>query len=209
MPRLPIDVNDYLINGCGRCKLGGTPQCKVHSWHTEIQMLRGIALNCGLTEEIKWGSPCYTYNQKNVLMISALKESCVISFFMGAMMKDSNELLQKAGKNSHVGRIIRFTQAQDIVAKQNVLKELILQAIELEKKGVKTVREKPVNTVPAELEKRFQDMPELKVAFYALTPGRQRGYILHISSAQKSATRESRIDKCVPDILAGKGFHDY
>ena len=209
MPQLPVDVNDYLRNGCGRCKLGGTPQCKVHAWHNELDLLRRIALNCGLTEEIKWGAPCYTYKQKNVLMISALKESCVMSFFNGAIMTDPHGLLQKAGNNSHIARIIRFTQAKEISLQQDALKELIFQAIELEKSGVKKIPEKPVESLPVELEQRFQAMPELKAAFYALTPGRQRGYILHISSAQKSATRESRINKCVPGILAGKGFHDY
>jgi uncharacterized protein YdeI (YjbR/CyaY-like superfamily) len=208
MPQLPNTVEEYLLNGCGRCKLGGTPQCKVHNWQKEITALRIIANDCGLAEEIKWGSPCYTYKGKNVLMISALKESCVLSFFKGNLLNDEYGLLQKAGENSHIARLIKFTDVKEVQKHKTAIRDFVFQAIELEKSGQKVESAKVKESVPEELLARFDTMPELKKAFYALTPGRQRGYIIHISGAKQSATREKRIDKCIPAILSGKGFHD-
>lgn len=202
------DVETYLQEGCGRCTLGGTPDCKVHLWTRELQALRRIVLSSGLTEESKWGVPTYTLNGKNVLLIAAFKDNCRISFFKGSLLRDDHKVLEKEGKNSQVGRMISFTSADQILETEPILLDLIQQAIEVEKAGLQP--EKPVSRepIPEELQQRFEEMPELKAAFDNLTPGRQRGYILYISGAKQSATRLKRVDKYIPNILDGKGIHD-
>lgn len=200
-------VDNYLEEGCGRCKLGGTPECKVHKWPQELKLLRKIALDCGLNEEIKWGVPVYTYQKHNIIIIGAFKENCVLSFFKGALLEDEEKILQFPGENSQSAKVIRFTDVKTIQKLEAVLKAYIFEAIEIEKAGLKVTPKKLEEyTVPAEFKSKLKEMPALKKAFEALTPGRQKAYLLHFSSAKQAATRISRIEKCIPNILKGKGF---
>jgi hypothetical protein len=201
-------VDVYLTEGCGRCNLVGTPKCKVHTWNNELVLLRTIILDCGLTEEVKWGSPCYTYNNKNVLMLAALKSYCAISFFKGVLLNDSKNILDKPGENSQHGRLIKFTKDSDLAAMEKTIKQYIKQAIEIEKVGLKVETVPNPEPIPDEFKQVMDENPELKSAFFALTPGRQRSWILHFSSAKQAQTRISRIEKYTPKILQGKGFHD-
>ncbi len=201
-------VDQYLEEGCGRCSLHGTPECKVHTWPEELRRLRAIVQDCMLTEEVKWGVPCYTLNGKNVLMIYAFKECCALSFFKGALLKDEAEILEKPGENSQAARFIRFTDVQRINDLESILKAYIFEAIEVEKAGLKVAFKKEAEPMPEELVQRLDNDPKLKAAFEALTPGRQRGYILFFSAPKQSKTRESRIEKYVPWIMVGKGMHD-
>jgi uncharacterized protein YdeI (YjbR/CyaY-like superfamily) len=208
-PATPIrNVEHYLASGCGRCDFFNTPRCKVNSWRKELIALRSMLLTTQLTEEIKWGVPCYTLKGKNVVMLSALKDYCVLSFFKGSLLKDERGLLHKPGENSRAVRVMRFTCVQDINHLQPVIKAYISEAIELEKSGAKVAFKKQVPSLPEELKQRMQENPKLKAAFEKLTPGRQRGYIIYFSQAKQSVTRLSRIDKCLPRILQGKGLHD-
>jgi uncharacterized protein YdeI (YjbR/CyaY-like superfamily) len=170
--------------------------------------LRTIILDCGLTEEVKWGSPCYTYNNKNVLMLAALKSYCAISFFKGVLLNDSKNILDKPGENSQHGRLIKFTKDSDLAAMEKTIKQYIKQAIEIEKAGLKVETVPNPEPIPDEFKQVMDENPELKSAFFALTPGRQRSWILHFSSAKQAQTRISRIEKYTPKILQGKGFHD-
>lgn len=201
-------VDVYLTEGCGRCNLVGTPKCKVHTWNNELVLLRTIILDCGLTEQVKWGSPCYTYNNKNVLMLAALKSYCAISFFKGVLLNDSKNILDKPGENSQHGRLIKFTKDSDLAAMEKTIKQYIKQAIEIEKAGLKVETVPNPEPIPDEFKQVMDENPELKSAFFALTPGRQRSWILHFSSAKQAQTRISRIEKYTPKILQGKGFHD-
>lgn len=201
-------VDNYLAEGCGRCNLVGTPQCKVFTWQQELILLRSIILDCGLTEEVKWSNPCYTYNTKNVLMLGAFKAYCFISFFKGTLLTDSENILDKAGENSQHGRLIKFTKDSDIAAMEKTIKQYIKQAIEIEKAGLKVETVANPEPIPVEFKEAMDENPELKSAFFALTPGRQRSWVLHFSSAKQAQTRISRIEKCTPKILQGKGFHD-
>lgn len=202
-------VDAYFQVGCGRCPLGGTPECNVHRWQDEMKRLRALVLECGLTEEVKWGVPCYTFEKANVVLISALKEYCAISFLKGALLEDPDQLLTKPGENTQAARLIRFTSVQQVVAAEKTLRDFVRRAIEVERQGKKfDFSAKDELVIPEELRRKFEEMPELESAFAALTPGRQRGYVLHFSAAKQSKTREARIEKCVPSILAGKGMHD-
>jgi uncharacterized protein YdeI (YjbR/CyaY-like superfamily) len=203
------DAALFFTDGCGRCPLGGTPACKVHTWQRELTMLRTIILDCGLVEECKWGVPCYTFNRNNVLVLSALKECATIGFFKGALLQDADGVLTKPGENSQVVRMFRFTQVQEIVKMERIIKSYIYEAIELEKAGLKVTFKKNPEPVPDELQNKFDEDPSLETAFFALTPGRQRGYILYFSAPKQAKTRESRIEKCTPMIFSGKGLHDY
>ncbi|MFN7313360.1 MAG: YdeI/OmpD-associated family protein [Bacteroidota bacterium] len=201
-------VDEYLELGCGRCSLYKTPNCKVHFWPNELRELRKIVLECGLTEEVKWGAPCYTFQEKNILMVTALKDFACISFFKGTLLNDSHQLLSKPGPSSQAARYIRFTSTAEIHQHRDALKTYITQAIQLEQSGAKVEFKKDLEPVPEELQAEFNNNQALKEAFYALTPGRQRGYIIHFSQPKKAATRMSRIHKYIPKILSGKGFFD-
>ncbi|MFC4802674.1 YdeI family protein [Neobacillus sp. GCM10023253] len=201
-------VDKYLIDGCMRCPLGATPDCKVNNWPEELEKLRMIVLDCGLTEELKWGVPCYTFQKSNVLIISAFKEYCSLSFFKGALLKDAHRILEKPGENTQAGRLVKFTNVKQIVELEPVLKEYIYEAVEAEKAGLKVNTKKNPEPIPEELQNKFEDIPALKTAFDALTPGRQRAYILHFSAPKQSKTRVSRIEKYMEKILAGKGLND-
>ena len=201
-------VDKYLIDGCMRCELGGTPDCKVHNWTSEFELLRKIVLDCGLTEDLKWGMPCYTLDEKNVLMISAFKEYCCISFFKGTLLTDTKNLLKKPGENSQAVRLFKFTSTDEIIKIEAEIKDYIFEAIEVERAGLQIVFKKNREPIPEELENKFDEDPVFKSAFDALTPGRQRGYILYISAPKQSGTRISRIEKCTEKIFRGEGLHD-
>lgn len=200
-------VDQYLIDGCMRCKYGGTPQCKVHNWVEELKILRQIVLKTGLTEEIKWGVPVYTHKGKNIVTVNALKESANIGFFKGVLLADKQKILQQQG-NLQSDRIIKFTNKDDIEKMEDVLKSYILEAIAIEESGKKVEFKKNPEPLPDELLQAFEQNPTFKKAFYSLTPGRQRGYIIHFSQAKQSQTRISRIEKHKEHILNGIGLND-
>jgi uncharacterized protein YdeI (YjbR/CyaY-like superfamily) len=177
------------------------------NWQKEMQQLRDILLGCGLTEEFKWKIPVYTWLGKNVIGINGVKEYCALAFFKGALLLDTDDLLSKPGDNTQAPRWIKFTSVRDITRLRNVLKAYIYEAIEVEKAGVKLPTRKPL-PIPAELEKKFKKNAALKKAFFSLTAGRQRAYLLHFSQPKQSKTRESRIDKFTPQILKGKCIND-
>ena len=203
------EIDSYLQEGCGRCSLGGTPQCKVHSWQQELKYLRQLVLSCGLTEELKWSVPCYTHNGHVILMVAAFKENATLSFFKGALLMDENGILKKPGKNSQAGRVIRFTNIEEIIALEDVLKTYIFEALEVDEQGKKvTYKNIGDYEVPEEFQERLDADADLKEAFEALTPGRQKGYLLYFTGAKQSKTRISRVEKYIPKILKGLGFHD-
>lgn len=202
-------VDNYLAVGCGRCPLGGTPDCKVHNWTEPLVKLREILLECELTEEVKWSVPCYTVDGKNILLLSAFKNYCFISFFKGSMLKDPQGNLIQPTKNSQANRQLRFTDVAQVVELESIVKAYVQEAIEVEKAGLEVEYKKTSEfDIPEELEAKFDDDPAFKAAFEALTPGRQRGYLLHFSGAKQSKTRTSRIEKCMPQIFEGIGLHD-
>jgi uncharacterized protein YdeI (YjbR/CyaY-like superfamily) len=201
-------IDKYLSEGCGRCPLGGTSDCKVHNWTDELKKLRKLVLDCGLTEELKWGVPCYTYRNNNVLIVSAFKDFCAVSFFKGSLLKDPYGILAKPGKNSQATRYARFTNIQEIIEAEPVLKAYIFEAIEAEKAGWKVEFKKNPEPIPEELQQKLDEDQFFKTAFEELTPGRQRGYIIYFSQPKQSKTRVTRIEKCVPKILNGEGLHD-
>ncbi|MEQ8925519.1 MAG: YdeI/OmpD-associated family protein [Fulvivirga sp.] len=202
-------VDDYLLQGCMRCPLGGTPDCKVHSWLAELKLLRAIALDCGLKEELKWSVPCYTFQNHNVAIASAFKNYCSISFFKGALLNNESGLLEKPGENTQAARLIKFTNVKDIVSNEAAIKAIIYQAIEVERAGLEVAFKKTSEfDMPDELKDVFEKNQEFKAAFEALTPGRKRGYLLHFSQPKQSKTRTARIEKCMNKIFEGKGFND-
>ncbi|WP_153800307.1 YdeI/OmpD-associated family protein [Foetidibacter luteolus] len=182
---------------------------KAKSWQKEIEQLRTIALDCGLTEELKWGCPCYTYQQSNIVLIHVFKEYCAFLFFKGALLSDANSILVQQTENVQSARQTRFTNIAEITELAPVLKAYIYEAIEVEKAGLKVTLKKTESfAVAEEFQQKLDALPALKAAFEALTPGRQRAYLLHFSSAKQSATRVSRIEKCMQQILNGKGLND-
>lgn len=202
-------VDDYFARGCGRCALFETPQCRVHLWQEEMQTLRDILLDAGLTEERKWGNPCYTLNGKNVAMMGALKEYCSIGFFKGSLLKDPKKLLVAAGENSQAVRQLRYTNLEEIVHHKKDIQALVTEAITTEQLGKKVAfKATDEFVIPDELQEKFKESPELEKAFYALTPGRQRGYLLHFAEPKQASTRRSRIDKYQEQIMRGEGLHD-
>ncbi|MGE5081736.1 MAG: YdeI/OmpD-associated family protein [Acidobacteriota bacterium] len=177
-------------------------------WQKETDKLRQIALDCDLTEELKWGKPCFTFLKKNVAIVIPLKESCALSFFKGALLKDPKHILQRIGQ-MQAGRWIKFTSLGEIAAVRSTLKDYLCEAIELEKSGKKVVLKKPSEyPIPEELQRRLDDDAVLRSAFATLTPGRRKSYIFHISSAKQAKTRAARAEKCVPMILSGRGFNE-
>jgi uncharacterized protein YdeI (YjbR/CyaY-like superfamily) len=182
---------------------------KAKKWQPEMKKLRSIILHCQLTEELKWGKPSYTLQKKNVVIIIALKEHCALAFCKGALLKDANGFLTKIGENSQAGRWMKFSSVQQIVEMEPVLNAYIHEAIEAEKAGLEVTYKKTADfPVPEELKNKLDESPSLKTAFDALTPGRQRGYLLYFSAAKQTKTRTSRVEKCTPQILKGKGLND-
>lgn len=182
---------------------------KLKKWKEEFKLLREIALDCGLTEDFKWMHPCYTLDDKNIVLIHGFKDYCALLFHKGVLLKDPHGILIQQTANVQAARQIRFTNVQEIDEMQLILKTYIDEAIEVEKAGLQVNFKKNTEyTIPEELESKFVEMPNLKTAFEALTPGRQRAYILHFSTPKQSKTRESRVEKYIAHILAGKGLND-
>ncbi len=178
-------------------------------WREEAEKLRTIILDCQLTEELKWGSPCYTLQKANIVLIHVFKDYCALLFFKGALLKDDSRILVTPGKHTQSGRQIRFTHLREIVAKETILKDYIHEAIEVEKAGLKVNLKKTSDfIIPEEFQNKLDAIPALKTAFDALTPGRQRAYIFYFSAAKQSKTRESRVEKWMQQILDGKGLND-
>ncbi len=182
---------------------------KAKKWKEEIELLRTIVLDSHLTEDLKWGCPCYTFTDRNIVLIHVFKEYCALLFFKGALMKDPKNILIQQTENVQAARQVRFTSAAQIQEMKATLKSYILQAVEVEESGVKVeLKKTDAYTIPEEFQTRLDKDPELEEAFKALTPGRQRAYIFHFSQAKQSKTREARVDKYIPQILAGKGLDD-
>ncbi|HET6227516.1 MAG TPA: YdeI/OmpD-associated family protein [Bacteroidia bacterium] len=182
---------------------------KAKKWQEELEKMREIALDCHLAEELKWGCPCYTYEKNNIVLIHAFKEYCAFLFFKGALLKDPKGILIQQTENVQAARQIRFTNLKEISKLEKELKSYIFEAVKVEESGVKVEFKKTTEfKMPDEFKKKLEKTPKLKKAFEALTPGRQRGYLLHFSSAKQEKTRESRIEKCIPQIMEGKGLDD-
>jgi len=174
-----------------------------------MEKLRAICLDCGLTEEVKWDQPCYTLHGRNVVIIGELKDNCALSFFKGALLYDAECLLQAPGENTQSGRWIKFSSVKEIADLEPELKAYIYEAIEVEKAGLKVQLKTTADfPVPEEFQFKLDAMPALKTAFNALTPGRQRAYLLHFAAPKQSKTREARVEKYIPLILSGKGLND-
>jgi uncharacterized protein YdeI (YjbR/CyaY-like superfamily) len=200
-------IENYWTEGCMRCPYGGTPKCKVLSRLAELKMLREIILESGLAEKMKWGIPVYTHKDKNVVNIFALKESANIGFFKGALLHDPHKILQKQG-NVQSGRIIKFNNVEEIIALKEILKMFLSDAIAAEESGKKVELTKNPEPMPEELLQEFEQDPAFETAFFALTLGRQRGYIIHFSQPKQAQTRIGRIQKCKSLIFSGKGLND-
>jgi uncharacterized protein YdeI (YjbR/CyaY-like superfamily) len=182
---------------------------KAGKWQEEIEQLRTIVLGCGLTEELKWGCPCYTYQQSNIVLIHVFKEYCALLFFKGVLLNNANGMLIQQTKNVQAARQIRFTNLLQIVEAKAILKAYIHEAIEVEKAGLKVELKKTEEfSIPEEFQYKLIKIPALKTAFEALTPGRQRGYLFYFSQPKQSKTREARVEKYIPQILNGKGLDD-
>jgi uncharacterized protein YdeI (YjbR/CyaY-like superfamily) len=177
-------------------------------WQKETDELRKIAVGCGLTEALKWGKPCFTFQAKNVAIIIPLKESCAFSFFKGALLKDTKHILARIG-DTQAARWIKFTSFSEIAPLRSTLSEYIYEAIALEESGEKVELKKPSEyPVPEELQSTLDDNAGLRAAFGALSPGRRKSYIFYVSSAKQAKTRSARVEKCVPMILSGRGFNE-
>lgn len=177
-------------------------------WQKETDTLRQIILDCGLNESIKWGKPCFDYEGKNIVIIQGFKDYCAVLFFKGVLLADPDGLLVKTGENTQVGRQARFTSVKAITQASSILKACIYEAIEVEKQGLKVDTQKTPVNIPEELQRQFTRQPKLRKAFEALTPGRQKAYVFFFSGAKQAKTREARIEKYIPLILAGKGMND-
>ena len=182
---------------------------KAKKWQEELEKLRIIVLDCQLTEELKWGVPCYTFEKSNIVLIHAFKGYCALLFFKGALLNDAKGILIQQTKNVQAGRQIRFTNVREIVKIEPVVKAYVYEAIEVEKAGLKVNFKKTTEyKIPEEFKNKSDEIPALKTAFKALTPGRQRAYILYFSAPKQSKTRESRVEKYMQQILNGKGLND-
>src|SRR5437016_7163446 len=182
---------------------------RAKKWQKEMEKLRRISLDCGLSEELKWGKPGYTFQKSNMVLIHGLKDYCALLFFKGALLKDAKGILVQQTENVQAARQVRFTNIREIVKMEPVLKAYIKEAIEVERAGLKVTYKKTSEfKVPEEFQNKLDEIPALKAAFDALTPGRQRGYLFYFSQAKQSKTRESRIEKCMQQILSGKGLDD-
>jgi len=182
---------------------------KAEKWQEEFSKLRTIILDCQLTEEVKWGQPCYTFQNSNVVLIHGFKEYCAILFIKGALLQDARGILIRQTENVQAGRQVRFTNVKEIMELEPVLKAYIYEAIEVEKAGLKVDFKRNSELIfPEEFKIKMDEIPALKIAFEALTPGRQRAYNFYFSSPKQSKTRESRVEKFIPQILDGKGLDD-
>ena len=208
MTQLNPKVDLFIADGCGRCDYYATDKCKVRSWQMELQHLRQIMLETGLVEDVKWGVPVYTHQDKNIVIVSALKDCVTFGFFKGVLLSDPKKILEQQGPSVQSARIIRFTAVDQIINLTDTVKEYVKEAVVIEESGVKVEFKKDLEPIPDELNDMFEDLPALRDAFYALTPGKQRGYIIHFSQPKQSASRINRIEKCIDKIMNGEGFHD-
>ncbi len=207
--KLPQDADQYLDKGCGRCNLYNTPACKVNAWRQELIELRSIIAEFPFTEEIKWGVPVYTINGKNVVSISALKQYAALSFFKGYLLDDVHTILEKAGDDSRIGRLIRLRSTEEIRKLTPIIRDYLHQSIKLQKKDRQNPPPPPAElSFPEIFIKILEQNDPLNRAFSSLTQGRKRGYSLYFSSAKKTETLITRIEKCIPLILEGKGLHE-
>lgn len=182
---------------------------KAKQWQEEYKTLRTILLGCGLTEELKWGCPCYQSEGSNIILIHGFKEYCAVLFFKGALLKDPKGILISQTENTQSTRQVRFTGVEEIAGLASALKAYVKEAVEVEKAGLKVPMKKTAEfAMPEEFQSKLDENPDLETAFYALTPGRQRGYLLYFAAAKQSKTRAARVDKCAPQILKGKGLDD-
>jgi uncharacterized protein YdeI (YjbR/CyaY-like superfamily) len=182
---------------------------KATRWGKEFEKLRKVCLDCGLTEELKWGKPCYTYENSNIVLIHGFNDYCALLFFKGALLKDREGILVQQTENVQAARQIRFTNVREIVEGEPVLKAYVNEAIAVEKAGLEVSYKKSSEfIIPEEFQNKLDESSALKTAFHALTPGRKRGYLLYFSGAKQSKTRETRVEKCVQQILKGKGLND-
>jgi uncharacterized protein YdeI (YjbR/CyaY-like superfamily) len=182
---------------------------KAKKWREEFEKLRTIVLDCGLAEELRWGKPCYTFQNANIVLIHGFKDYCALLFFKGALLKDPKGVLIQQTENVQAARQIRFTSVREIVAMKPILKAYIHEAIDVEKAGLEVNYKRTSEfKMPEEFQNKLKETPALKTAFDALTPGRQKGYLLYFSGAKQSKTREARVEKCMPQILKGKGLDD-
>lgn len=182
---------------------------KAGKWQEEFERLRRIILECGLSEELKWGNPCYRFQESNIVLMHGFKEYCALLFFKGALLQDPEGILVQQTENVQAARQIRFTNILEVIEMEPILKAYIYEAVEVEKAGLKVELKKTREFPMAEeFQRKLQEIPDLKTAFYALTPGRQRAYLLYFSQAKQSKTREARVEKFMPKILDGKGLDD-
>jgi uncharacterized protein YdeI (YjbR/CyaY-like superfamily) len=182
---------------------------KAKQWQKEFETLRSIILDCGLIEELKWGTPCYTFEGSNIVLMHGFKEYCALLFFKGALLKDPAGILVQQTENVQATRQVRFTNAREISRMERTIKAYVYEAIEVERAGLKVKFKKTAQfAVPEEFQKRMAKSAALKKAFNALTPGRQRGYLLYFSAPKQAKTREARIEKCLKQIMSGKGLND-
>lgn len=203
------NVETYFNEGCGRCSKMATPLCRVRTWEKELQLLRNIILECGLVEELKWSHPCYTFQKKNIVMIGTTKAFCAISFFKGVLLEDSQKVLIAQTENMQATRQIQFTNTEQIVELKDLIKTYIFEAIEVEKSGAKVpYKEAVAIAIPEEFQYFLDNDLELKTAFEGLTPGRQKGYLLHFTEPKQSKTKTARVEKWIDQIKRGKGMND-
>lgn len=201
-------VDSYLKDGCGRCNLFQTPQCKVLLWTDTLLTLREILNESELEETMKWGSPCYTLNGKNVIMLGSFRDACVLSFLKGSILEDPDGVLELPGPNSRIARIMKFQSLDEALERRPQIVSLVQKAIEAERLGLKVVTDNTDDPLPLELEERLDVDMELKEAFEALTPGRKRSFAIYVSGAKHTDTRKTRVERCIPKILEGKGFNE-
>jgi uncharacterized protein YdeI (YjbR/CyaY-like superfamily) len=201
-------VDHYFKNGCGRCPHYQTPACKVHPWSDLLVQLREYLLKSELTEEFKWSQPCYTLNGKNVVILTTYKDFTCLAFFKGSLMNDPEARLISPGEHSRHGRQLRWTSLEQINKDRILITEYLAEAIRVEKAGFQVPPSSSISDIPDELQTAFNEDPPFEQAFYALTPGRQRSYIIYISQAKQSQTRVNRIDKYRSQILSGLGMQD-
>jgi len=205
---LPAHVDAYLAAGCGRCARWNTSECSVHIWPETLRALRGLLLEVGLEETIRWGVPCYRAHGKNVILLSALQNACTLSFLNGAHLTDPHRILERPGPNAHIDRMLRFTSPEDVHARADILRAYFREAIAMVEAGIPKKSAPPPMEIPEALESAFARHPELEAAFASLTPGRQRSHLLYISQAKQAATQATRVERCIPYILAGQSVEE-
>jgi uncharacterized protein YdeI (YjbR/CyaY-like superfamily) len=207
--KMTKNIDVFLADGCGRCSKFGTDDCSVRRFQPEIQLLRQIALEVFSEESVKWGSPCYSYQNKNVVILHSFKDNCGFSFFKGSLLSDPENILIQQTENMHASRLLRYTKLDQIVAQQDLIRAYLFEALEIEKAGLK-VAPKPTQELifPEELQEAFSNDPSFEAAFLTLTPGRQKNYVRHFAEAKQAATKIARIEKYKPFIFKGIGMDE-